>query len=126
MAFLKNPKNPKTVRIFGFRTPQKKTFRAIKTVVSKRGGRKLTLGGPQINPRNPFWGAANRPSSIYIYIYIYNREREEEKTEATESERRGIERRKELRLRNGGRRKRENEGKCQMQIDNDRERERHR
>ena len=37
MAFLKNPKNPKTVRIFGFRTPQKKPFRAIKTVVSKRG-----------------------------------------------------------------------------------------
>ena len=37
MAFLKNPKNPKTVRIFGFRTPQRKPFRAIKTVVSKRG-----------------------------------------------------------------------------------------
>ena len=59
MAFLKNPKNPKTVRIFGFRTPQKNPFRAIKTVVSKGGGRKLTHGGPQINPRNPFWGAAN-------------------------------------------------------------------
>ena len=38
---------------------RKKPFRAIKTVVSKRGGRKLTQGGPQINPRNPFWGAAN-------------------------------------------------------------------
>ena len=43
MAILKNPKNPKTVRIFGFRNPQRKPFRAIKTVVSKRGG-------PQINP----------------------------------------------------------------------------
>ena len=70
MAFLKNPKNPKTVRIFGFRTPQRKPFRAIKTVVSKRGGRKSALGGPQIDPRNPFWGATNRPSSTYIYIYI--------------------------------------------------------
>ena len=49
----------------------KKPFRAIKTVVSKRGGRKLTHGGPQINPRNLFWGAANWPSSIDIYIYIY-------------------------------------------------------
>ena len=37
----------------------KRPFGAIKTVVSKRGGRKLTHGGPQINPRNPFWGAAN-------------------------------------------------------------------
>ena len=49
----------------------KKTFRAIKTVVSKRGGRKWTHGGPQMNSRNPFWGAANEPSSIYIYRLIH-------------------------------------------------------
>ena len=72
MAFLKNPKNPKTVRKLDFRKPQKNRFRATKTVVSKRGGRKWTLGGPQMNARDPFWGAANEPSSIYIYIYISN------------------------------------------------------
>ena len=48
MAFLKNPKNPKTVRIFGFRTPQKKTISRYKNSGFKKGG-------PQINP----WGAAN-------------------------------------------------------------------
>ena len=37
MAFLKNPKNPKTVRKLGFRTPQKKPFRAVKQWFQKGG-----------------------------------------------------------------------------------------
>ena len=50
------------------RNPHENDFALQKRWFQKGGGRKWTLGGPQMNSRNPFWGAANEPSSIYIYL----------------------------------------------------------
>ena len=70
MVFLKNPKNPKTVRKLDFRKPQKNRFRATKTVVSKRGGRKWTLGGRKWTLETRFGGPQMNPVA-YIYVYTH-------------------------------------------------------
>ena len=71
MAFLKNPKKSENSEETWFPETAKNRFRATKTVVSKRGGGKWTLGGRKWTLETRFWGAANEPNSIYIYIHIY-------------------------------------------------------